>query len=198
MWVRSFVCRHRLAERIHVTAPIQSAGLLASLGRGTQLAARVAAMRCPSCGGLEDRVVDSRAADDGSSIRRRRQCEDCATRFTTFERVGEVSLVVVKRDGRREPYERAKVRSGLDAACKGRGVEAPVLAALLTSVEDRLAVRGGEVESAQVGALVLEELRALDSVAAVRFASVYKGFQGPEDFEKEIQLLVDAPGPQTP
>lgn len=161
----------------------------------TWLTSRVAAMRCPSCGGLEDRVVDSRAAEDGSTIRRRRQCEDCSTRFTTFERIGEVSLVVVKRDGRREPYERAKVRSGLDAACKGRGVEPAVLGGLLSSVEDRLAVRGGEVESAQVGALVLEELRSLDGVAAVRFASVYKGFQGPEDFEREIQLMVDSPSP---
>lgn len=113
--------------------------------------------------------MDSRAADDGSTIRRRRQCELSATRFTTFERIGEVSLVVVKRDGRREPYERAKVRSGLESACKGRGIEPTVLDSLLSSVEDRLAVRGGEVESAQVGALVLEDLRGLDGVAAVRF-----------------------------
>ena len=138
-------------------------------------------------------MVDSRAADDGTSIRRRRQCEHCATRFTTFERIGEVSLVVVKRDGRRQPYERAKVRSGLESACKGRSIDSLVLDALLSSVEDRLAVRGGEVESAQVGALVLEELRRIDGVAAVRFASVYKGFQGTEDFEREIQLLVEPP-----
>ncbi len=138
-------------------------------------------------------MVHSRAADDGTSIRRRRQCEHCATRFTTFERIGEVSLVVVKRDGRRQPYERAKVRSGLESACKGRSIDSLVLDALLSSVEDRLAVRGGEVESAQVGALVLEELRRIDGVAAVRFASVYKGFQGPEDFEREIQLLVEPP-----
>ena len=138
-------------------------------------------------------MVDSRAADDGTSIRRRRQCKHCATRFTTFERIGEVSLVVVKRDGRRQPYERAKVRSGLESACKGRSIDSLVLDALLSSVEDRLAVRGGEVESAQVGALVLEELRRIDGVAAVRFASVYKGFQGPEDFEREIQLLVEPP-----
>ncbi|MBS1836833.1 MAG: transcriptional repressor NrdR [Actinobacteria bacterium] len=148
-------------------------------------------MRCPSCGGLEDRVVDSRAAEDGSTIRRRRQCEHCATRFTTFERIGEVALVVVKRDGRREAYVRDKVRAGLDAACKGRSLEDATLDALLATVEDRLAVRGGEVESAQVGALALEELRHIDGVAAVRFASVYKGFQGPEDFEREIQLLTD-------
>ncbi len=151
-------------------------------------------MRCPSCGGLEDRVVDSRAADDGSTIRRRRQCEHCSTRFTTFERIGDVALVVVKRNGRREPYERDKVRVGLRAACKGRDIDAAVLESLLTRVEDGLAVRGGEVESAQVGALVLEELRRIDGVAAVRFASVYKGFQDPEDFEREIQLMVDPPG----
>lgn len=151
-------------------------------------------VRCPSCGGLEDRVVDSRAAEDGSTIRRRRQCEHCATRFTTFERIGDVPLVVVKRDGRREPYQRDKARSGLRAACKGRPVPDATLESLLVTVEDRVAVRGGEVESAQVGALVLEELRRLDGVAAVRFASVYKAFQAPEDFEREIQLLAEPPG----
>lgn len=155
-------------------------------------------MRCPSCGGLEDRVVDSRAAEDGSTIRRRRQCEHCAARFTTFERIGDASLVVVKRDGRRQPYDREKVRVGVDSACKGRSVEASTIAALLATVEDRLAVRGGEVESAQVGALVLEELRRIDGVAAVRFASVYKGFEAPEDFEAEIQLLSDPTPPAAP
>lgn len=139
-------------------------------------------------------MVDSRAAEDGSTIRRRRQCEHCSSRFTTFERVGEVSLVVVKRDGRREPYDRSKVRDGLMAACKGRNLPDVASEALLATVEDRLAVRGGEVESAQVGALVLEELRRIDGVAAVRFASVYKGFQAPEDFEREIQLLAGPPG----
>lgn len=138
-------------------------------------------------------MVDSRAADDGSTIRRRRQCEQCSTRFTTFERIGDVSLVVVKRDGRKEPYERDKVRGGLRAACKGRSIDESELESLLARVEDRLAVRGGEVESAQVGALVLEELRRIDGVAAVRFASVYKAFQDPEDFEREIQLLVEPP-----
>lgn len=97
--------------------------------------------------------------------------------------------MVVKRDGRRQPYDRDKVRAGLDAACKGRSLDGATLDALLGTVEDRLAVRGGEVESARVGALALEELRRIDGVAAVRFASVYKGFEGPEDFEREIQLL---------
>lgn len=157
----------------------------------------VAVVRCPTCGGIEDRVVDSRAADDGTSIRRRRQCEQCATRFTTFERIGEISLVVVKRSGRREPFERAKIRVGVQAACKGRPLDDRSIESLLARVEDRLAARGGEVESAQVGALALEELRRLDGVAAVRFASVYKSFEAPEDFEREVQLLV-APPDQLP
>jgi transcriptional repressor NrdR len=140
--------------------------------------------------------VDSRAADDGSSIRRRRQCEHCGARFTTFERIGEVSLVVVKRDGRREPFERSKIRAGVRAACKGRPVDDAAIDALLVRVEDQLSTRGGEVESAQVGALALEELRRLDGVAAVRFASVYKSFEAPEDFEREIQLLVEPPEQQ--
>ena len=137
-------------------------------------------------------MVDSRSSDDGSSIRRRRQCEKCAARFTTFERIEELLPVVVKRDGRREPFDRHKVEEGVRAACKGRPVDEDVISALLASVEDRLQVHGGEVESAQVGALALEELRRVDAVAAVRFASVYKGFSGPEDFEREIQLLQDA------
>ncbi|MEI7886481.1 MAG: transcriptional regulator NrdR [Actinomycetes bacterium] len=146
-------------------------------------------MQCPACGALEDRVVDSRAADDGSSIRRRRQCEKCAERFTTFERVEEVLAVVVKRDGRRTPFDRSKVEAGVRSACKGRPVEEAAIAALSAQVEDRLSTTRGEVEAAQVGELVLDELRRLDPVAAVRFASVYKSFEDPEDFEREIQLL---------
>jgi len=160
-------------------------------------------MRCPACGALEDRVVDSRAADDGTSIRRRRQCEQCAQRFTTFERVEEVVAVVVKRDGRRTPFDRTKVEAGVRSACKGRPVEESAIAALSSQVEDRLSTTRGEVEAAQVGELVLEELRRLDPVAAVRFASVYKSFEDPEDFEREIQLLgQEGPGtsssPATP
>lgn len=141
-------------------------------------------------------MVDSRAADDGTSIRRRRECERCAARFTTFERVGEVLPVVVKRDARREPFERSKIRAGIRSACKGSPVDDQTIEALVTRVEDRLSARGGEVESAQVGALALEELRRIDGVAAVRFASVYKAFQDPEDFEREIQLLVEPPEQQ--
>ena len=147
------------------------------------------AMQCPACGGVENRVVDSRAADDNTAIRRRRMCESCGSRFTTFERVEEVPLLVVKRDGRREPLERAKLEAGVRAACKGRGVDEVALGELVSAVEDDVRLLGGEVESARIGALVLERLRPLDGVAAVRFASVYKGFEGPEDFEAELRLL---------
>jgi transcriptional repressor NrdR len=146
-------------------------------------------MRCPACGALEDRVVDSRAADDGSSIRRRRQCEACTTRFTTFERLEAALPVVVKRDGRRQPFDREKIEAGVVAACKGRPVDADQVAALLVAVEDGLPSHGGEVDAAQIGEAVLGRLRGLDPVAALRFASVYKSFEDPTDFEREIQLL---------
>jgi transcriptional repressor NrdR len=134
-------------------------------------------------------VVDSRAADDGTSIRRRRQCEQCATRFTTFERLEEVAPVVVKRDGSRDPFDRCKIEVGVRSACKGRPVDEQAISQLAVAVEDRLPTHRGEVEAAQIGELVLDELRRLDPVAALRFASVYKAFEDPEDFEREIQLL---------
>lgn len=135
--------------------------------------------------------MDSRASEDGSSIRRRRQCERCSARFTTFERIEEVAPLVVKRDGRRVPFDRGRIEQGVLAACKGRPVDEEAVAALVARVEDRLGVHGGAVESAQIGALALQELRELDGVAAVRFASVYKSFQDPGDFEREVQLLGD-------
>jgi transcriptional repressor NrdR len=146
-------------------------------------------VRCPACGSLEDRVVDSRAAEDGSTIRRRRQCEACSSRFTTFERIEDVAPLVVKRGGERQPFDRSKIESGVRSACKGRPVDEAAVQALVSRVEDQLAPHGGAVESAQIGALALAELRRLDGVAAVRFASVYKSFQNPEDFGRELELL---------
>jgi transcriptional repressor NrdR len=134
-------------------------------------------------------VVETRAAEDGSSVRRRRQCEQCATRFTTFERFEQVVPVVVKRDGRRDPFDRCKIEVGVRSACKGRPVDEAAIARLAVEVEDELPVQRGEVDAAQIGELVLERLRQLDTIAAVRFASVYKSFEQPEDFEREIQLL---------
>ena len=150
-------------------------------------------MRCPGCGSFDDKVVDSRQADDGSSIRRRRACIDCGRRFTTFERLEESALIVVKRSGDREPFDRDKVAVGIRLAAKGRPIEADgggSLDELITAIEDAVRVEGGpEVSSEAVGKAVLEQLREADPVAAVRFASVYLGFDDLSDFEREVTLL---------
>lgn len=151
-------------------------------------------MRCPACGSFDDKVVDSRQSEDGASIRRRRSCLSCQRRFTTFERLEEVPLVVVKRSGDREPFDRAKVVAGLVAATKARPVDADQLDELATAVEDSLRLEGAEVATHEVGRAVLERLRDLDVVAAVRFASVYKEFVDLADFERELTELT-ASGP---
>src|SRR3954447_1558803 len=143
-------------------------------------------MRCPACGSADDKVVDSRQADDGTSIRRRRACIECGSRFTTFERLEETPLVVVKRSGEREPFDREKVASGIRLAAKGRPIETDdgeALDELITTIEDAIRVSGGEVDSEAVGLLVLDRLREADPVAAVRFASVYLGFDDLNDFQ---------------
>lgn len=157
-------------------------------------------MRCPACGSDDDKVVDSRQADDGTSIRRRRACIACGRRFTTFERIEEAPLVVVKRDGTRQPFDREKVAVGVRLAAKGRPIEArggEALDALITAVEDAIRVEGGlEVSSEAVGRVVLERLREADPVAAIRFASVYLGFDDVSDFEREITLLAKRTAPK--
>ncbi len=159
-------------------------------------------MRCPTCTSLDDKVVDSRLADDGVAIRRRRECLGCGRRFTTFERIEEVVLVVVKRSGIREPFRRAKVVAGVRSAAKNRPVSADQLEGLAADVEEALRLEGSEASSARVGAIVLERLRALDEVAYVRFASVYKGFDDPGDFEREVLALAQPellpPSPAAP
>lgn len=157
-------------------------------------------MRCPACGNLRDRVVDSRQTEDGRSIRRRRECETCGGRFTTFERIETAMVQVRKRGGDVEPFDASKVAAGVSAACKSRPVDPGQIAVLVADVEDALRSMGKEVTSDEVGLEVLLRLRALDEVAAVRFASVYKGFDTISDFEREIRLLQTpggqaAPGP---
>lgn len=146
-------------------------------------------MRCPTCGNLRDRVVDSRQTEDGRSIRRRRECESCGGRFTTFERVETTRVQVRKRSGVVEPFDASKVAAGVSAACKSRPVDPGQIAVLVADVEDALRCTGKEVSSDEVGLEVLVRLRALDEVAAVRFASVYKSFDTISDFEREIRLL---------
>ena len=137
-------------------------------------------------------------ADEGAAIRRRRECLACGQRFTTFERIEELSLVVLKRSGLREPFERAKIVAGLRAATKNRPVVAEQLESLAVEVEDALRLDPGtqELTSQQVGLAVLDRLRLLDDVAYLRFASVYKGFEDIGDFEREVGLLTKSTEPK--
>ena len=146
-------------------------------------------MRCPKCHADDTKVIDSREATDGLAIRRRRSCPTCTHRFTTYERMEEVPLVVVKGHGGREPFERGKIIAGVAAASKGRPVTRTDIEALADRVEDHARLHGPEVPSAEVGRAVLEELRCLDEVAYVRFASVYKDFDDAADFQRELRLL---------
>jgi transcriptional repressor NrdR len=153
-------------------------------------------VRCPRCTGQDDKVVDSRAADDGSAIRRRRECLSCGQRFTTYERLEEVALVVSKRSGQREPFDRTKVMAGIAAAAKNRPVSVEQVAALAGEVEESLRIAGSDITSQDVGLAVLDHLQALDEVAYLRFASVYKGFSAAGDFEREAGLLKKATVPK--
>lgn len=145
-------------------------------------------MRCPACSSIDDKVVDSRLADDGGAIRRRRECLGCGRRYTTFERIEEVPLVVVKRSGERQPFDRGKVVAGVAAAAKNRPA-ADDADSIGAEIEEAMRLEGAEVTSEQIGLAVLDRLRSLDEVAYVRFASVYKGFEDPGDFEREVGLL---------
>ncbi len=149
-------------------------------------------MRCPYCGHGEDHVVDSREVREGSEIRRRRECEACGRRFTTYERLEELPALVVKRDGRREPFDREKLLAGLLKACEKRPVPRPELVRIVEAVESELARREEREMSAEsIGALVIERLRELDQVAYVRFASVYRRFEDVEQFVHELNALRD-------
>ncbi len=150
-------------------------------------------MHCPFCREPDSRVVDSRATDDGSAIRRRRQCATCGRRFTTVETP---SLNIVKRSGASEPFSRTKVIAGVRKACQGRPVSDDDLAVLAQRVEDTIRQSGSaEIPSGEVGLAILGPLRDLDEVAYLRFASVYRDFSSLSDFEKEIATLRD-PGPE--
>lgn len=146
-------------------------------------------MFCPSCRAVDTKVVDSRVAEEGSAIRRRRQCLACAHRFTTFERVDHAPLTVEKSNGDAEPFDRAKLIGGLAAATKGRNVTDTRLEEIALRVEDSVRLLGSTVTSANIGVAVLDELRSVDEVAYLRFASVYKNFDAASDFHRELQLL---------
>lgn len=147
-------------------------------------------MKCPSCGHLENKVIDSRLSANGEVTRRRRECEKCARRYTTYERVEEVLPLIVKRDGRREPYDRMKLLKGLERACEKRQVAREKLDELCDRIEkDLVEAADREVPSSAVGEWVMQHLRDLDQVAYVRFASVYRRFDDIDEFLDELQQL---------
>jgi transcriptional repressor NrdR len=146
-------------------------------------------MRCPWCDADEDRVVDSRPADAGAAIRRRRECGACARRYTTFERIEDVGLVVVKRDGSKDPFSRDKLAAGIWNALADRPVTAVQVEQMVDRIQHHLRRRGPEVSSQVVGGEVLAALRKTDEVAYLRFASVYKDFEGADDFQRELVSL---------
>ncbi len=148
-------------------------------------------MTCPFCGYREDKVIDSRESKDGDSIRRRRQCVSCERRFTTYERCDEVPYMVVKKDGRRERFDRQKVLAGLLRACEKRPVSMGKLAELVNDVESYLADNPErEVPTTAIGERLMDRLRALDKIAYVRFASVYRDFQDIEEFLSELKSVM--------
>jgi transcriptional repressor NrdR len=146
-------------------------------------------VECPRCRHGDTRVVDSRPADDGTAVRRRRACPPCGYRFTTFERAEATVLLVRKRSGERVPFQLDKVVRGVRAACKGRPVDDEGVSAIAAAVEARVREGRGEVTTEQVGLAVLDQLKRCDHVAYLRFASVYKGFADASDFARELELL---------
>lgn len=156
-------------------------------------------MRCPYCRQDNDRVIDSRASQDGFATRRRRECISCHRRYTTYEKIEEPAIKVIKKDGARVPFERDKIKRGLEKACWKRPVSDEQLEAIVSEVEnDVYELADAEVESEQLGEMVMRRLRKIDQVAYVRFASVYRQFQDVRDFVHELgPMLEESPGPNS-
>jgi transcriptional repressor NrdR len=150
-------------------------------------------LRCPFCAHENSQVKDSRPSEDGASIRRRRQCEGCGARFTTFERVQLRDLVVVKKDGKREPFDRAKLERSIAIACRKRDIAPDRIDRLISSIQRQLETRGDEVQAVQIGEAVMDGLNAIDHVAYIRFASVYKDFTEPGDFADIAEKVGEQP-----
>ncbi len=152
-------------------------------------------MRCPSCGHEEDKVVDSRSTKEGSAVRRRRECLKCRHRFTTYEYIEQTPVMVVKKDGRREPFSREKILNGLLRACEKRPVSREALEALVDDVEQAIGSKvRDEIPSSEIGNEVMKLLAGLDQVAYVRFASVYREFKDVTQFMEELRRILDKTG----
>jgi len=149
-------------------------------------------MKCPFCGKENTRVIDSRPADDNCSIRRRRQCDECSKRFTTYEKVETIPLVVIKKDNIREPYDRAKIESGVFRSCHKRPISVAQITALVDEVETTVfSMEEKEIPSFKIGEIVMDKLKNLDPVAYVRFASVYREFKDVNTFMDELKKILD-------
>lgn len=155
-------------------------------------------MNCPYCQAYDDKVVDSRPSEDGGAVRRRRECLSCGRRYTTHERAVELPLMVVKRSGLREPFDRAKIADGIEKALAGAEIAPEALEAIVDGIEEDARASAPEVASEQLGLGVLERLREVDQVSYLRFASVYKGFNAAADFEREAVELGKATEPKRP
>lgn len=150
-------------------------------------------MKCPFCGTLETKVIDSRPAEDSSSIRRRRQCESCSKRFTTYEKVETIPLIVIKKDNNREPYNRSKIEAGIVRSCHKRPISANRISHLVDEVETEIFNREErEIGVETIGEIVMDKLKALDAVAYVRFASVYREFKDVNTFMEELKKIITA------
>ncbi len=150
-------------------------------------------MKCPFCGKENTRVIDSRPADDNSSIRRRRQCDECSKRFTTYEKVEAIPLVVIKKDNNREPYDRAKIEAGVFRSCHKRPISVDQINALVDEVENAIFnLEEKEVPSSIIGEILMDKLKDLDPVAYVSFASVYREFKDVNTFMNELKKILDA------
>jgi transcriptional repressor NrdR len=158
-------------------------------------------MRCPHCGSFDDKVVESRTLADGNAIRRRRECTTCGLRFTSYEKIEDRQLMVVKKDGRREPFDRVKIERGVTRALEKRPVSQMSIENIVNEIEDQAAIRGKgahEISSQEIGDFTLEQLSKLDKVAYIRFASVYRSFENLDEFINEIKKVgegIEIPSP---
>jgi transcriptional repressor NrdR len=153
-------------------------------------------VRCPHCGNSDDKVIESRTLANGEAIRRRRECNHCGFRFTSYERIEDKQFMVIKRDGRREPFDRQKIERGVGRALEKRPVSPMMIDSLVNQIEDQAAIMGKvnhEISASSIGNLVLEKLAMVDKVAYIRFASVYRHFEDLDEFIREIQKMGDIP-----
>ncbi len=149
-------------------------------------------MRCPKCHNQETKVIDSREIDEGSAIRRRRECLKCGFRFSTYEEIELLNLIVIKKDGRKEPYQRNKLEKGIRIACEKRNIDQERFKRIITRIEERIQneAKNNEIASRRIGEFVIQELKRVDKVAYIRFASVYREFRDVKTFQEEIKKVI--------